>query len=68
MIKLVARGYITEGLILLLTYLFSIPKVTKYIHILFDATVRGSKTYVAINRHFLMMMGLKTHMVDLDVW
>ena len=37
--KLVARVYITEGVILVLTSFFSIPKGTDDIRIVFDATV-----------------------------
>ena len=41
MMKLVARGYITEGEILAMTPLFYVPKVTEDILMVFDATVSG---------------------------
>ena len=40
MINLVARGYMTELLILTLTSLFSVPKVTEDISMVFNTTVR----------------------------
>ena len=39
--KLVARGYITKGVILALKYFFSVHKVTYNIRMVFDATVNG---------------------------
>ena len=39
MSKLVAMGYITEGVILALTSFFSVPKGTDDICMVFDATV-----------------------------
>ena len=43
MSKLVARGYITEGVILAFTSFFSFPKSTEYIRMVFDNTVSGLK-------------------------
>ena len=74
MSKLVARGYITEGVILALTYLLSVPKVTDDIRMVFDATMSGindslwdSKCMLPSMGIFLMMVGSETHMFDLDV-
>ena len=69
-----ARGYITEGGILELTYLFSVPKGTYDIRTVFDETVSRLRDslwdtnfmFLSI-RSLLMMVGLETHMVDLDV-
>ena len=72
--KLVARGYIIEGVILTLTSLFSVTKVTEDICMVFDATVSGLNNYLSEThfmlpsmRSLLMMVGPETHMVDLDV-
>ena len=74
MSKLVARGYITEGVILALTYLFSVPKVTDDIRMVFDATMSGindslwdSKFILPSMGIFLKMVSSETHMFDLDV-
>ena len=39
MSKLVSRGYINEGVILILMSLFSVPKTTEDISIVFDTTL-----------------------------
>ena len=72
--KLVSRGYITEGLILILTSFFAVPKVKYDIHMVFDATVSGINNYIcAPNFTFpsmgslFMMVGPETHMVELYV-
>ena len=72
MIKLVVRGYMTELLILTLTYLFSVPKVTEDISMVFNATVRvlnDSLRYTFFMEpsmgSLLMMVVPKTHMVNL---
>ena len=72
--KLVAEGYITEGFILVLTYFFSMPKVTENIRTVFDTTVSVLSNYfwspnfmLPTIVSFLMMVGTETHMVDLDV-
>ena len=72
--KLVTRGYIMEGVILILTYLFSVPKVTDDIHMVFDATVirlnnsLWDPNFVLTSMgSFPMVVGLDTHMADLDV-
>ena len=44
--KLVARGYITEGVILTLASFFSVPKGTHGIFMVFDATVSGIKDFL----------------------
>ena len=44
--KLVARGYITEGVILELTLLFYVPKEKDDICMVFDATVSVPKLVV----------------------
>ena len=73
MSKLVTRGYITEIVILILTSIFSVTKVIEGVWMVFDATVRrlnipcGIKVYVAINgQFFIMMVGPKTHLVNID--
>ena len=73
MSKLVARGYITEVVIIALTYFFSLPLVTEDIYMIFDATVSGInslwdlKCMLPLMGSFIMMVGPKTQMVDLDV-
>ena len=46
MSKLVARGYIMEVVILVLAYLFSVPKGAQYIHMMFDENVSGLNDYL----------------------
>ena len=46
MSKLVARGYITEGVILTLTPFSFVTKGTDDIHMVFDATVSGLNDYL----------------------
>ena len=72
--KLFARGYIMEVLILALTSIFSVPKGTYDIRMVFDATVRGINDYMWAPNFMLpsigsllMMVGAETHTVDLDV-
>ena len=48
MSKLVARGYIMEGVILALTSLFYVPKGTDDIRMVFDATVSGLNSFCGI--------------------
>ena len=74
MSKLVSRGYIIEGVIPALKYLFYVPKGTYDIRIVFDATVSGLNDYLWDPNFvlppmgsLLMMVGPKTYMVDLDV-
>ena len=72
--KLVSRGYITEGFIIALTSFFSVPMGTDDIRMVFDATVSRLKNSLWAPNFMLpsmgsllMMVGLETHMVDLDV-
>ena len=72
--KLVARGYITEEVILALTSFFSVPKGTDYIHMVFGATVIvlnnslwSAKFMLPSMVSLFMMVGMETHMVNLDV-
>ena len=72
--KLVAEGYITEGFILVLTYFFSMPKVTEDIRMVFYATVsRLNYSLWDTNLMFpsmgslLILVGPEMNMVDLDV-
>ena len=74
MIKLVARGYMKEGVILALTSFFYMTKGKDDIRMLFDATVSGLKhslwfpSFILPSmRSFLMMLVTEKHMVDLDV-
>ena len=72
--ELVARGYITEGIILALTSLFYVPKGTDDIGTVFDATVSGIKNslwdpnvMLPSTGSLIMMVGPDTHMVDIYV-
>ena len=72
--KLVSRGYITEGVILTLISFFFVPKRTDNIRIVFYATVSQLNDYLWDKKSMLpsmgsvfIMVGLKAHMVDLDV-
>ena len=72
--QIVARGYITEVVILTLTYLFSVPKETDDIPMVFDATASGlndslwSPNFMLPSMVIaLMMVGPEMHMVDIDV-
>ena len=72
--KLVARGYITEVVILALTSFFTVPKVTDGIRMVFDATEIGinnslwDPNFMLLSMFiFLMMVGLYRYMIDLDV-
>ena len=74
MSKLVARGYITELVILALTSLFSVPKVTYDIRMVFDETVSGLNDYLWGPNFMLrslvsllMMVGPETQIEDIDV-
>ena len=74
MSKLVVRGYISEGVILALRSLFPVPRVVKYICMVFGATISGLNDSMWYPNFilpsmvsFLMMLGLKMHMVNLDV-
>ena len=74
MIKLVSRGYITEGVILVLKSLFSVPKVTEDVCLVFDATISGLTKYLwgpnfmlLSMVSLLMMVGPETHIVNLYV-
>ena len=71
--KMVARGYIMEVTTLALTSLFYVPKVKDDILMVFDATTSGlNDSLWAPNFTFLsmvsliMMVGLETHMFNLD--
>ena len=62
--KLVARGYISEGVILALTSLFYVPKGKYDIRMVFDATVSGlnnylwaKKPHVTVNGQFAYYVG-----------
>ena len=61
--KLVSRGYITEGLILILTSFFAVPKVKYDIHMVFDATVSGINNYICAPNFTLPSMGSLLMMV-----
>ena len=71
--KLVSRGYITEGVILEMTYFFYVPKGAEDIHMVFDEIISGLNNYlwdpkfmVSSMGSLLVIMGLETHMVYLD--
>ena len=72
--KLVAMGYIMEGVILTLTHFFYVTKVTEDISTVFDETVIRLNNYLWIPRFmlppmdsFLMVVGPETYMVDLYI-
>ena len=72
--KLVARSYITEGVILANTSFFSVPNGTDNICMVFDATasrLNGSlwapNFMLSSIGSLLMMVVPETHMDDLDV-
>ena len=72
--NIVLRGYIAESFILDLTYLFEQNKVKEDINMVFDAVVKGEnealwdpKCMLLAVGIILMMVGLDTHMVDLDI-
>ena len=72
--KLVARGYITEGVIFALTYLFSVPKGTYDIRMVFDANVIGLNDYLWDLNFMLpsmvilpIMLGPEMHIVNIDL-
>ena len=72
--KLVSKGCILEGVIIALTSLFSVPKVIEDKCMVFDATVSELNNYLwdpnfmlPSMGSFLIMVGPKTPMVDLDV-
>ena len=72
--KLVARGYITIGVILELTPFFYVSKGTYDTRMVFDATVIGindslwAPNFIFSSMgSFLMMVGLETHRVNIDV-
>ena len=72
--KLVAMGYIMEGVILTLTPFFYVTKVTEDISTVFDETVIRLNNYLWIPRFmlppmdsFLMVVGPETYMVDLYI-
>ena len=72
--KLVARVYITEGVILAPTPFFYVPKETDDIRMVFDLTLSGLNDYLWALKLMLLSMGSllmivdsETHMVDLDV-
>ena len=74
MIKFVARGFITEVIILALISFFSVPKVTEDIHMVFDATLSGlnnslwdTKFMLPSMGGFIMMVAPGMHMVNLYV-
>ena len=46
MSKMVARGYITEGVIIALASFLYVPKGTENIHMVFDVTIIGIKDYL----------------------
>ena len=72
MSKLVARGYIIEGLILALTSLFYLPQRTQDIRMVFNE-IKIGLNYSLWGPNFMfpsmvslvMMMGPNTNMVDL---
>ena len=72
--KLVTRGYIKEVVILAQTSLFSVPKGTADIRMVFDAIISGLKDSLWAPKFMLpsmsillMMVGPEMHMFDLDV-
>ena len=74
MSKLVARGYITEGVVLANTSFFSVPNGIDNIYMVFDATDSGiydslwAPNFMLLSmRSLIMMVGPETHMEDLDV-
>ena len=74
MSKLVARGYITEGVILANTSFFSVPNGINNIYMVFDATDSGiydslwaPNFMLSSMGSLLMMVGPETHMDDLDI-
>ena len=74
MIKLISRGYITEGGIIALTSLSSVPRVTYDICMVFDTTLRRLNNFLWDPKFMLlsmgsllMIVGTETIMVDLDV-
>ena len=56
MSKLVAVGYITEVVILTLTYFFSVPIVTYGIRMVFDANVIRLNNYLWYTNFMLLSM------------
>ena len=71
---MVTRVYITEGVILALTSLFSVLKGTNDIRMVFDATISGINNslwdpnfMLPSMGSFPVMVGPETHMVDIDV-
>ena len=74
MSKLVARGYIREGVILVLAPFLSVSKVTEDICMVLDTTVSRLNDYLWATNFMLppmdillMMVGPNTHMINLDV-
>ena len=72
--NMVARGYIMEGVILTLRSFLSVPKGTYDICMVFNDTVSGlsnslwaTKSMFPSMGRFIMMVGPKTHMVNLAV-
>ena len=68
------KGYIPEGVILTLAFLFYVPKGSYDICLVFDATTSRLNCYLwdpnfifTLMGSFLMMVGTETDMVDLDV-
>ena len=72
--KLVFRGYITEGVILVLTSFFSVTRLTGGILTVFDATVNGLNDsmwdpecmFLSMGS-LIMIVGPETHMVNIYV-
>ena len=72
--NMVARGYIMEGVIIKLTSFLSVPKGTYDICMVFNDTVSGlsnslwaTKIMLPSMGSFIIMVGPKTHMVNLAV-
>ena len=66
MSKLIIRGYITEGIILVLTSFFSVPKGTDDICIGLKDYMWAPNLMLPSMGTLLMMMDPETHMVDLE--
>ena len=74
MIKLVLGVYLTECVVLVLNFLFAVPKGTEYIRIVFAVNVGGLNDALWDHNCMLPVMGSliriagpETHKLDLDV-
>ena len=75
MSNLVLRVFFTEGVVVVLTYWFVVPNVTEDILISFGTTVSelndallDLNIMLLVMGGLMMMVGPKTHMIDLYVW